>query len=496
MTRTRIVGGKIIETTGGNYNIYTKESIVYSAATTITETGVEKGVSYGSPQAPPKRDQYFVKGWWSLDFEGEKIISRAIVGMRVYFHLETKNIPNGDSVFLTLFDEDNKEKEDDGMQFSNKDKDDKIKLVIDKKEYKTEVVQNNKLVSKINLTSDLSSFSNLEDDKLLELYFRCSYKNENNQFPKKKEDYLKVGQLVIDRFKMPGLNVDGSSIADDMTFGFGIKNATIYSASQINSYIKEYTLEGFNKSKHQLFSNESSSSSKSIYSKSEIENLGMLMKMTSNVENEDHLWIDFNLMTGALSKGTLDDNIKLMIAKFKANTGGVYENENLRKAVLENPSTISYLAEVDKYIVTELKKKVLILDELEDKEPYFGKTVGDIFVYSNKEKGDRKSGGKSKFNRPAFSWKSNWNVLRGETIALNDIWATEVILKELKNNGNNYSAKYEVTLWDHFGLDKPDMEKFYSYGAGFRAWFVLQHLHGYKPFLTKIKFEKIITGNF
>ncbi|WP_339887629.1 hypothetical protein [uncultured Flavobacterium sp.] len=50
MTRIRIVGGQLIETTGGDYNIYTKESIVYSAATTITETGVEKGVSYGNPE--------------------------------------------------------------------------------------------------------------------------------------------------------------------------------------------------------------------------------------------------------------------------------------------------------------------------------------------------------------------------------------------------------------------------------------------------------------
>lgn len=51
MTKTRIVGGKIIETTGGNYNIYTKESIIYSAASTITETGVENGVSYGNPES-------------------------------------------------------------------------------------------------------------------------------------------------------------------------------------------------------------------------------------------------------------------------------------------------------------------------------------------------------------------------------------------------------------------------------------------------------------
>ena len=50
MTKTRIVAGKITETTGEDYNIYTKGSIVYSAATTITETGVDKGVSFGDPE--------------------------------------------------------------------------------------------------------------------------------------------------------------------------------------------------------------------------------------------------------------------------------------------------------------------------------------------------------------------------------------------------------------------------------------------------------------
>ena len=79
---------------------------------------------------------------------------------------------------------------------------------------------------------------------------------------------------------------------------------------------------------------------------------------------------------------------------------------------------------------------------------------------------------------------------------INDIWATEVILKELYfDDEKKYFAKYQVTLWDHFGLDKPYLEKFYSYGAGFRAWFVLQHLKGYKPFLTKITFEKEFKGD-
>ena len=132
---------------------------------------------------------------------------------------------------------------------------------------------------------------------------------------------------------------------------------------------------------------------------------------------------------------------------------------------------------------------------MEDKEPYFGKKIGDNIVFSNKAKGERKSFDKN-FGSPAYGWKNNWNVLRGETIALNDIWATEIIMTELKINGNAYTAKCEITLWDHFGLDKPDMQKFYSYDAGFRAWYVLQHLWGYKTFLTKIKFYKTFKGNF
>lgn len=86
-------------------------------------------------------------------------------------------------------------------------------------------------------------------------------------------------------------------------------------------------------------------------------------------------------------------------------------------------------------------------------------------------------------------------MFRGETIVLNDIWASEIILRELSfTNNENYTAKYEVTLWDHFGLNLTDMEKIFniipSIGETFVCWFILQHLKGYKPFITKITFEK------
>ncbi|ENA1795670.1 hypothetical protein ABF176_002517 [Flavobacterium psychrophilum] len=54
MSRTRIVGGKIIKTTGGNHSMYSKGNIVFTAGGTITETGVENGIVFGTPQKPPK----------------------------------------------------------------------------------------------------------------------------------------------------------------------------------------------------------------------------------------------------------------------------------------------------------------------------------------------------------------------------------------------------------------------------------------------------------
>jgi len=88
----------------------------------------------------------------------------------------------------------------------------------------------------------------------------------------------------------------------------------------------------------------------------------------------------------------------------------------------------------------------------------------------------------------------------GQRIALNDIWATDVMLTACEIKGEEYTIKYDVTLWDHFGLDKPDLEKWFNIigraRAIFAAWFTLQHLRGYKPFITKIQFTREFAGKF
>lgn len=499
MTRVRNVQGKIVETTGGNDVSYAQENIEFNAVKQINFIGEDKGISFNKPKSPPDPGN-LVKGWWSIDKDGNKPIKRALPKMVVYFNIETKNIPDGEIVYMTLFDEDNAGNEDDGSGYSKKDKDDKITLINKgtARESLYEKVKGNKVVKAIDL-SNLESFINQEDDKLIELYFRCSYKQSNLSFPKSRQDYLRVGTLVVDRYKMPGLNIDGTDIADDMSYGVGVKNpGTIYAGTTaLKDYKEEYKKNGFDVQKHKLFSNASnldSSPHKAIYSREECYSTkygfistGLDVRVFDNLSDSTLFWDFEKTACFYFAKGKLEDNLKKMIAKFKRNEGGIHEDKDLTDGIVKSDVTKRYCMDVEKYLNSKIKEYITDLNKLEDKTIYFGST--------DKLKQDRSIKSKN-FTRPVY----NENKTEGLTIALNDIWSTEITLKELKSsNDNTYIGKYEVILWDHFGLDKPDMEKIFniipSVGETFVTWFILQHLRGYKPFLTKIKFEKEFKGS-
>ena len=502
MTRIRRVGGTITERTRGNEIYYAENDIAINAVGNISVTS-GKGVVFGEPETPPVLNQYFVKGWWSLDIEGNKKIKSAIPGMTVYFHLETKNIPNDSSVFMTLFEEDNSENEE------TQNEDDKITLInsLTKKESFSEKVSNNKIVKTITL-KNIDSFIQDEVDKVLELYFKCSYFNEAEQFPISKDEYLKVGQIIVDRYKIPGLNENGTDSADDLCYGFGIKKGgSIFESSEVSDYVSRYEENGFDEILDEKISNKailSDKNGKAKYSEAECYSAaynaripftnidipistGLDIRVFNNLSDDVLFW-DFE-QTASLyfATGLLETNLKQMIAKFKANEGGIYENEILTNAIIESEVTKKYCNDIEEYLKTKIKENSTELQKIEDKKPYLG-NYGDIQT-------DR--GNKNKtFTRPIY----NVNKMEGLTIALNDIWATQITIKEMENDNNNYTCKYEVILWDHFGLDLPDMEKIFniipSVGEAFVTWFILQHLRGYKPFITKIKFEKEFEGTF
>ncbi|WP_118975042.1 DUF3289 family protein [Taibaiella koreensis] len=456
-----------------------------------------------SKSAPPAEEKTgkIKKGWWALDAAGNKVLRRAVPGMKVYFHVETQDIEDGESLHMRLFDDDNHESEESGTG----DKDDHFPLKnqstgLTLSEYFP--VKGNKVVVPLTLALDESTLSS-DADQQLEFYFRCTYRGNNTELPADTKDYLVVGTLVIDRYKMPGLNSAGDDIADDMTYGRGVKhNGAIYDSGALNTFKSEYKENGFDPAKHGIFSNAqdippADGSAKARYSREECYSTkygwistGLDVRIFDNLSNDRLLWDFKNTAELYFAQGELQGNLDRMIDKMAANTGGIYEDQVLTRGVLANERTTSYCQKVEDYIAEQLKNKHTQLEEVDDKEPYFekGKAMAN-------GKGTRKSQQKEDFSRPIY----NNDKTGGLTIALNDIWATEVILTKLDYADGNYTAKYRVTLWDHFGLDKPDMEKIFniipSVGEAFVCWFILQHLRGYKPFLTKITFEKEFKGN-
>ena len=138
---------------------------------------------------PIKRNpilKYFVKGWWTD--EQDRPIKEAIIGDTVKFHLETKNIPSGDEVMLSLYDDDTKVK-----PLEEDHKDDEIKLVYtaNGKSVITDKVKDNKIVKIITL-KNFEEYLKDDKDGILELFFKCKYKNENTNFPFTPKEYLKV----------------------------------------------------------------------------------------------------------------------------------------------------------------------------------------------------------------------------------------------------------------------------------------------------------------
>jgi hypothetical protein len=199
----------------------------------------------------------------------------------------------------------------------------------------------------------------------------------------------------------------------------------------------------------------------------------------------DKLFKDFKKMaTGLFStnkwpssgKTDMQNNILRMIDKFKSNTGGTYSDPALNNWAKRSSIFMEFERELQRKLHAALKKY-----------------RGNVHKINPKVVGDIDS--KIKFN----TWK---DILGGMTIATNDIWAWEVNLTDYELSGLDYTGTYKISLYDHFGLDRPDVDDNSPTGflpgklAGFRAWFILQHLKrfAYKPFITVMDIENKFRG--
>lgn len=97
--------------------------------------------------------------------------------------------------------------------------------------------------------------------------------------------------------------------------------------------------------------------------------------------------------------------------------------------------------------------------------------------------------------RPNFG--SSSDMFNGLKICINDTWGYYINIKNYSSDGKTYSGTLHFTIYDHFGLDDSDVEKF-GWTQGFSAWYTLQHYTGcegaYIPFITYIEFDVPISG--
>ncbi|WP_282038723.1 DUF3289 family protein [Saccharicrinis aurantiacus] len=365
--------------------------------------------------------------------------------------------------------------------------------------------------------------------------------------------------FCVDRFKVPGLNNEGTNIAEDLTYGRGVATKTpntVYDSESIERFKKEYVETGFEIDKHATFANidqlkenpfdkpldhsspiEGSDHFASVQRDIDAQNNTKMMKMADDFDKANYpkaiyskeriynakAWLikdwvfeasgkdvkdyhEGNLMfwdtsdenifkafedwaTACYAYGEMQGNIKRMIAKFKRNEGGIYEDPVLTKDIANHKSTLEYCSNLEDFIAEKIKTSKGKLSEIIETDVDY-----DYNARGNRGKTTAKG---AKFAKPTFG--SFKDTLKGETIALNDIWATEVHVSEVEFDNDNYKMKYEVTLWDHFGLDITDIEDIPNTvplaKEAFAAWFALQHLRGYKPFITKITFNKEFNGN-
>ena len=361
--------------------------------------------------------------------------------------------------------------------------------------------------------------------------------------------------IVIDRYKMPGLDETGTDIADDMAYGYGFKSGRpIYNTLLITRFKKSYERKHENNEVDPVLSNSADydpappvfqaspldakqkmeryvriKNAKAIYSEDGIPETvygikkyirGCLIPIQTIAttiadlfksdeqklrELKIRLFAEFRGMVRLFFTSSdnpdMRENILAMIDKFERNEGGVYESKLLTKNIEKHPSTVRYCKGgkkdgIETYIRKQLEKNKGDVSKLLDETVYF---VTETSMEKRKEQEKEFSvtplypadipfiGEKEKVK----------NATDGYTIALNDIWATEVAITDYTLDGKDYKVTYRVTLWDHFGLDLPDIQpdKPAGYLDGFRAWFVLQHFLGYKPFITKITFTKEFKGS-
>ena len=191
------------------------------------------------------------------------------------------------------------------------------------------------------------------------------------------------------------------------------------------------------------------------------------------------------MTTSYFAIGDMESVILDMISHAMAATGSDYSNKTLTKKAYEHKSTQKYINDIKGEVIRRLRK-----------------CGGNIYDLEHTELS--KKTGKSIYNwvqknciNPKF--KEVEDIFVGLKICVNDTWGNTIEVKDYSFDGKHFSGTLHFCIYDHFGLDKPDVEKDYVKYKGFRAWYILQHYDrikgSYRPFITLMEFDVPFEGN-
>lgn len=173
-----------------------------------------------------------------------------------------------------------------------------------------------------------------------------------------------------------------------------------------------------------------------------------------------------------------------MISTFMSGSGSTYSNTKLTSAAKEHETTTNYVNAVKGQIKSLLSTY-----------------KGDIYKlrYTASTRTSNPLVQKMRannINQPVFNKASD--KIKGLTFCVNGLWGNEIIVKSYTCNGSSYSCTLTFTLYDHFGLNEPDIDKYGGTHEGFRDWYILQHFKeyngAYKPFVSKMSFDVSFSG--
>ncbi|WP_163400359.1 hypothetical protein [Flavobacterium fluviatile] len=185
-----MAGGTITRVASGGFTSHSEtylenfNEITHSAGSKVIYNAEEQHYVDNWEEIPVGK--HFVKGWWTDD--KDKPIKKAYIGDTIRFHLETKDIKDGEEVNFTVYDWD-------GIL----NLDDKLSLIINgtSSPYNKITIKGNKGIIEWTTGSGTQKLVEEEGDDEVELYVSCSYKGEVIELPYNMDDYLVIFEKEV-----------------------------------------------------------------------------------------------------------------------------------------------------------------------------------------------------------------------------------------------------------------------------------------------------------